>query len=669
MYHREERRRHARFLWSVDALRYRLTPTRRAYLESAITTQLQCNLPLGHPVIVEWDRVRTAYADRQIVHIAKTQRVRRWRTVWERCQIWQSLDVTEYVVAEVVLTRRYLPACLRARIGVGLAYWAAILRQAREVPVSVCTPVICSYVRAMTPGCVIKICARELGTVRVAWWRQRPEVRAGPSLFPWLRVAFQVGLVVILVASIAWPDVPRDGVVIAAISVNSVFEVRTAGNDTNGGGFVTGAAGTDYSQQDANNTVGADISTTDAVAAGTTTITSITANFGTTIVGNIVYFQGGTGAIAAQWRQVTARASTTSITIDAAIAASTGMTMNIGGALASPGMASFSMIPGNVLHTKAGTYSITSASPNISAGCVAPAAGTYVEGYQTTRGDLGTPPLFQASGISTFTLFTQPATSGAQGVMNIRADGAGLTSSRAFLLTDVAAYKLTAENCTNSGFTLTAAVLTGSAATGCATTAAVSLSSTSCMGCVGYSNTITAFASLTSSTLTRCLAYANSGASTDGITLDTACAATNCVAYGNGRDGYRTTDDQVQFVNCIAEGNAAFGYTNTFGTVFLFNCAGFNNTSGNTSLGAVIGVRNIGFITGSATFFTNAAGGDFSLNTTAGGGAAARAAGVLGVFPVGLTTGFLDVGAAQHADPAGSGGLLTHPGMSGGMRA
>jgi len=228
-------------------------------------------------VIVEWDRVRTAYADRQIVHIAKTQRVRRWRTVWERCQIWQSLDVTEYVVAEVVLTRRYLPACLRARIGVGLAYWAAILRQAREVPVSVCTPVICSYVRAMTPGCVIKICARELGTVRVAWWRQRPEVRAGPSLFPWLRVAFQVGLVVILVASIAWPDVPRDGVVIAAISVNSVFEVRTAGNDTNGGGFVTGAAGTDYSQQDANNTVGADISTTDAVAAGTTTITSITA--------------------------------------------------------------------------------------------------------------------------------------------------------------------------------------------------------------------------------------------------------------------------------------------------------------------------------------------------------------------------------------------------------
>ena len=51
-----------------------------------------------------------------------------------------------------------------------------------------------------------------------------------------------------------------------ALSANSVFEVRTAGNDTNGGGFVTGAAGTDYSQQDAKNTAGSDISTTDAVA-------------------------------------------------------------------------------------------------------------------------------------------------------------------------------------------------------------------------------------------------------------------------------------------------------------------------------------------------------------------------------------------------------------------
>jgi len=82
-----------------------------------------------------------------------------------------------------------------------------------------------------------------------------------------------------------------------ALASATVWEVRTAGNDTNGGGFVTGASGSDWSQQDAART-GADvtdISVTDAVAAGTTTITSATANFDTTIVGNIVYFEGGRG--------------------------------------------------------------------------------------------------------------------------------------------------------------------------------------------------------------------------------------------------------------------------------------------------------------------------------------------------------------------------------------
>ena len=80
-----------------------------------------------------------------------------------------------------------------------------------------------------------------------------------------------------------------------ALAAASVFEVRTAGNDTNGGGFVTGAAGTDYSQQDAKNSGGADSSVTDGVTAGTTTVTSLTAAFGTTIVGNIIYIGVGSG--------------------------------------------------------------------------------------------------------------------------------------------------------------------------------------------------------------------------------------------------------------------------------------------------------------------------------------------------------------------------------------
>ena len=89
-----------------------------------------------------------------------------------------------------------------------------------------------------------------------------------------------------------------------ALSASGVWEVRTAGNDTNGGGFKSGASGTDYSQQDAKNTAGNNISTTDAVSDGTTTITSATAAFTSAIVGNFIYLTGGTGSIAAQWREV-----------------------------------------------------------------------------------------------------------------------------------------------------------------------------------------------------------------------------------------------------------------------------------------------------------------------------------------------------------------------------
>ncbi len=73
---------------------------------------------------------------------------------------------------------------------------------------------------------------------------------------------------------------------------------------------------------------------------------------------------------------------------------------------------------------------------------------------------------------------------------------------------------------------------------------------------------------------------------------------------------------------------------------------------------------NTGFITGSASFFAAAASGNFALTNNAGGGALLRAAGIPGLFPRGLTQGYLDIGAAQHADPVK---LLTVAGMTGGM--
>lgn len=444
-----------------------------------------------------------------------------------------------------------------------------------------------------------------------------------------------------------------------ALSANTVVEVRTAGNDTNGGAFVTGASGTDYSQQDNKNTVGSDISTTDAVANGTTTITSATANFGTTIIGNIIYLQGGTGGLAEGWYQVTARTNTTTITVDRTVATGTGITMNIGGALASPGMAGgIGVVAGNSVWIKSGTYTITSASTNISNGCVSFSVQIFVEGYNSTRGDLGTPPLLQASGISTFVIFT--ASQVRSSVRNIRVDGADLTSSRGFAIRALG-YLLIAENCTNSGFAGSSEILCISCvATGCSTQAAFASQTGGIFSyCIAYDNTITGFSLANSGARALfCLSFGNSGASSDGFSMaNVNTSAINCVAYNNGRDGFRISDSGSVF-SSIAQENAGVGFNITGANavgIQLLNNAGYDNTGGNTAGTTAKGVRNDGFVTGFAPFFTNAAGNDFTLDDNPFGGGSARAAGFPGTLTPG-GTGYLDIGVLQHQDPAGSGG-------------
>jgi parallel beta-helix repeat protein len=401
-----------------------------------------------------------------------------------------------------------------------------------------------------------------------------------------------------------------------------------------------------------------DISTTDAVANGTTTLTSATANFQTTIVGNIIYLQGGTGGIAAVARQVTARASTTSITIDASIAASTGMTMNIGGALASPGrVGAIALVAGQYVYIKAGTYTVTSASTNVAAGCVSAASGVGWEGYQTTRGDLGTRPLLQASGISTFTFFSgSPARCTYR---NINVDGASLTSSRGFACRGLV-YRCGAMNCTNSGFDDNVTNYVQCFATGC-TTAGAAFELGSQQGgwatdCIAYNNSVPGFLIAIANGATRCIADSNTGATTDGFFVDGSdCRLEGCIAYNNGRDGFRLDDAVCILQNCIAEDNAGWSYILTGSTAIhnlMVNCAGFTNGgSGETSIANPAGNRNYDYVTG--TFFTDAAGQDFSLNNTFGGGAEARGTGYPGVLDLG-GAGYLDRGALQHQD--GSGG-------------
>lgn len=452
-----------------------------------------------------------------------------------------------------------------------------------------------------------------------------------------------------------------------ALSANTQWEVRTAGLDTNGGGFVAGATGTDFSQQNAKNTVGNNISTTDAVAVGTGVITSTTAAFTSAIVGNIIYLQGGTGTLTAGWYQVTVFTSATSITVDRNVGAGTGITMNIGGALLSLGMSGASVVAFNTIWVKTGSYSITSATINVTGGCLSSAANSVrVEGYGVTRGDQVSPPTLTASGISTATLISLTGTE--VSCTSFILDGASLTSIRGCIIGRGIAVLLTTKNFTNSGVVTSngAGKIIRCTATGCSTQPAIR--GAVCIYCESFSNTITGFDAnnlADSACFVNCLSYNNSGATSQGFLAVLIGTFINCVAYGNGQDGFNTaaTGNGVfnQMDNCVAEANGRYGFNDNGVVFYLRSCASFNNTSVN-NLSA--GTFNSNFVSGSSTFFVAAGSSNFALNNTAGAGASLRAAGYPASYAAGSTLAYPDIGAVQHQDPA-SAGMLYMPNLQG----
>jgi hypothetical protein len=408
-----------------------------------------------------------------------------------------------------------------------------------------------------------------------------------------------------------------------ALSGNTVFEVRTTGSDTNGGGFVTGASGTDWSQQDT-----AQYSFADGQSFGTTNFDSATANFGTDVVGNLIRINGGTGSITADWYQIVSRTSATRIVLDRStgLTTGTGATFKIGGALATPGiLGAASLLGSNVSLQKAwiksGTYTLTSATDNISGGplnIAGFAVGVVVEGYQTTRGDRAAKPVIHAGSV----------TSLSNGVIR----GAGSRSSK------VANIEINLNNGSgnNVGFsgnllTYLCLVRNMTATGGNAFNAAYALrcSAISCANGYGggrayYCVADTCVIGFNGATATvGCIAK---GCTTRGFDLSNS-QALNCVAYNcvDGFDWTASLGGASYSTNCIAYGNSGRGFwsSGNSGAHFTFNCAAGNNTTANFS-----GCTEEGSIALTADPFTNAAGGDFSLNSAAGGGALLKGAGL-----------------------------------------
>ena len=199
-----------------------------------------------------------------------------------------------------------------------------------------------------------------------------------------------------------------------AISASAVWEIRTDGADTNGGGFVAGASGTDYSQQ-----ASAQLTVTDGACSASTTLTSATGGFTSAMTGNLVYLSSGPG-----WYEIKSYTDTNTVTVDRAGPTATGMTLNVGGALATPGIVTtLPLVSYNTIWLKSGTYTLTTATAGSGGPITKPNLHLGLRGYQTTRGDnTGTRPLVHAGAYSPTYMISMYASNFSIYVENVEVD-------------------------------------------------------------------------------------------------------------------------------------------------------------------------------------------------------------------------------------------------------
>jgi hypothetical protein len=468
-----------------------------------------------------------------------------------------------------------------------------------------------------------------------------------------------------------------------ALSPATVFEVRTTGAATNGGGFVAGATGTDLSQQDA-----PAIAVTDAVANGTTTITSATANFGATHPGNVIYLVGGTGPLAATRRQVVSVTNSTTIVVDATVATGTGITLNLGGALDGPTTLAASMVGSNKAFIKSGNYD-SAALITFGQSAVTPSNTvpfTTIIGYNATRGDITPWTSNQANRpvIRTTTLNASVLSFTNLGwrIENLQVAPSGVATLGTGIATPGGAQIV---NCKVSSFS-TAGIVSASSGSGeifyCEVTGGTAGNGISCSagfnliaGCWSHdhSGNTTGILSGASGTLIGNVVSNCVGATADGINISGGCYVLNNTVYKPGRHAlvFTTTGVKVTMIrgNLFAEyvgyginGSAAAIAADPLWDGNAFYPAGATGNRLNiddVATNAINGVApytNVKDVILSADPFVAKASNDFRLNSTAGGGAACRGFGAFTSWP-GLTiAGYQDMGAIQHQDAGGGGG-------------
>jgi hypothetical protein len=441
-----------------------------------------------------------------------------------------------------------------------------------------------------------------------------------------------------------------------AISVSTIFEVRpTVGNDTNGGGYVTGSTGTDFSQQNSKNTGGSNISTTDGVTSGTG-LTSATGTYSSAIVGNIIYLSG-TG-VTTGWYQAVSFATST-ITLDRAPGNGTGITVNIGGALSTIAAANTNMNQsGMTTYVKAtGTYTVTTTLTMNSANYGPP---LKFIGYTSTRGDNG----------------KVSWTTSTNSIALIEAAGASGVSFKNFSFTTTASTKANCfdtvtvgdpggwqiRNCTIDGFAIgingnwsahwafEGLVVEKTEVKNCVSHGILNSGILSLLGCAIHNNGGCGVLMHVATANVNCTMFAAFCAfksnTSDGVQLDSyvrngLIQILNCAFVNNSANGlnYGPGSGQPNFSvwNSIFYGNTLYGFFGVNNSVNRPGVMAFEtNAYGANGSGAIFGIdADPSDITLTADPFANRTGTppDLSLNSTAGGGAALTQVGTPGTLP------------------------------------
>ena len=399
-----------------------------------------------------------------------------------------------------------------------------------------------------------------------------------------------------------------------AIHADFVFEVRTTGDDTNGGGYKSSAGTTDYSQQDA-----AELSLTDCATSGTgvTTLTSVTGGFTAAMVGNSINLSAGTNLTTGLY-EITAFTDANTVTLDRSpddtVGGVSGATGKVGGALASPGMITGdSQTYGNKVWIQSGTYTVsnaTSGTPNSTINAVS----AHFEGYETARGDLTgnefstARPLIQASVSSLGYILVAGYFS------RLRVDGGdGLSGNSGS--TGSSHNYIHVENVV-VGFGSSEGICLGCKVIG----ATSGYSSTrSCVDCVA-GNCHTGFINDTLGvSWVRCIAY---DCTTYGFRgNERTSTASYCIA-DNTRYGFYASDGDLDpiVLNCIAINCSDYGFrmrNSGSRRSFVFQSASYNN--GNRFFGGANDV-DANPIVLTANPFVDSPNRDYRINDVAGGG-------------------------------------------------